>query len=311
MRSKTLQLLFIGIAILLSINCSRAQDHPVFTQYMFNEVFINPAYAGSQDALSINGLCRKQWVGIEGAPSTQTFVVHSPLFNKNIGLGISVLNENIGPQKRTETYLNYSYRILLSKGTFRLGLLGGMQTSRELYSKVKTTQAQDAQFMYDSPRVISPNFGFGAYYNTSNLFAGISIPRMIHNKMDISTSKTTSRVDPKNFTYYTVLGYVFNVNSNFKLKPTIMVSMVEGAPVNVNFNLMTLLKNKVWLGASYRDHNAVSAIFGLQITSQFRASYSYDYSLSKLQQYNSGSHEIQLSYLFSFNKENIASPRLF
>ena len=302
--------LFIAI-LFLSKMASYAQYGPTFTQYIFNEAFINPAYVGSQDALAINASYRNQWVGIEGAHVTQTFVAHAPVFHKKIGIGITAFNENIGVLKTTAGYLNLSYRIIMPKATLSFGLLGGVQSVREDLTKVKTMQGLDYQFMYNTPRVVSPNMGFGIYYYTRKLFAGVSVPRMMQVNYSSDSSKTINRVNPNNFSYYAALGYVLDANENVIWKPYIMTKIIQGAPLQADFALTALFHKVLWVGASYRTDHTLSGIIGIQFSPQLKLTYSYDYTFSDLQKYNSGSHEIQLSYIFSFNKEKIVTPRLF
>jgi type IX secretion system PorP/SprF family membrane protein len=311
MKNKTLKIVLFSAMLFLSNAGAYAQYGPTFTQYMFNEAFINPAYTGSQDALSVNGSYRNQWVGIEGAPVTETFVAHAPAFHKKVGIGITALNENIGVLKTTAGYVNFSYRVMMRTSTLSFGLLGGVQSVREDFSKVSTITPEDQQFLYNTPRVVSPNFGFGIYYYTPKLYAGISVPRLIQTKVSTDSSKVINAISPADFSYYLALGYVFSSNENVVWKPSIMTKLIQGAPIQTDFALTALLKKVLWVGASYRTNKTLSGILGIQFSPQFKLTYSYDYSLSDLQKYNSGSHEIQLSYIFSFNKEKVVTPRLF
>jgi type IX secretion system PorP/SprF family membrane protein len=290
---------------------AHAQYGPTFTQYIFNEAFINPAYTGSLDALAINASYRNQWVGVEGAPVTGTFVAHTPAFRKKMGVGMTLYNEHIGVLKTTAVYLNLSYRIIMRKSTLSFGLLGGIQSIKEDFSKVNTIQKMDEQFYSNTPRVISPNFGFGIYYYTPKLYAGISVPRLMQTVYGDDSVKVINRVNPQNFAYYTALGYVFDANENVIWKPYIMTKVIQGAPIQADLALTALLKKVLWVGASYRTDHTLSGIVGVQFSPQFKLTYSYDYTFSALQKYTSGSHELQLSYIFSFNKEKIVTPRLF
>lgn len=311
MKKKTLKTALLTALLFLSTMITYAQYGPAFTQYIFNEAFINPAYTGSQDALAINASYRNQWVGIEGAPVTTTLVAHAPAFQKKLGIGITAFNESIGVLKTTAGFVNLSYRIIMPKSTLSFGLLGGMQSVREDFTKVKTIQDMDAQFMYNTPRVMSPNFGFGIYYYTHKLYAGLSVPRLMQTAYDTDSSKVLNKIDQRAFTYYAALGYVFDANENIIWKPYVMTKIIQGAPLQADLALTVLFNKVLWLGASYRTDHTLSGIVGIQFTPQFKLTYSYDYSFSDLQKYNSGSHEIQLSYIFSFNKEKIITPRLF
>ncbi len=300
-------------SITLFLMCAKlfSQNQPSFTQYMNNEVLINPAYTGSHDALSLGGVYRSQWSGVEGAPVTQSLVVHTPLRNKKMGIGITILTDHIGVYNKNEIYLNYAYRILMKKSVLSFGLLGGVESVRELYSNTKTTQAQDKQFMYDSPQYIVPNFGFGIYYYRSNFYVGISVPRLMNSQFYDKQNKIIAKIDPNNFTYYTVLGYIINVNENFKLKPTLMIKNISGAPLQSEITMLSFIKNALWLGVAYRSQHTIAGIIGLQFTPQFKVGYSYDYILSDIQKYHLSTHEIHISYVFKYDKSKRANPRLF
>lgn len=312
MKNRKLKAVLFFTLLLLSTVGMYAQYGPTFTQYTFNEVFINPAYTGSQDALAVNASYRNQWVGVTGAPVTETFAAHAPLFHKTLGVGITAYNEHAGVLKTTAGFLNLSYRIIMKKSTLSFGLSGGIQNFREDFTKVKTGQEDmvDYQFL-NSPRSTNPNFGFGIYYYTPKLYAGISVPRMMETSLSDDSSKIVNRINQKSFSYYAAIGYVFDRNENVIWKPYIMTKIIQGAPIQSDFSLTVLLNKVIWLGASYRTDKTLSGIVGVQFNPQLKLTYSYDYTFSQLQKYNSGSHELQLSYVFSFNKEKIITPRLF
>ncbi|MCU0432168.1 MAG: type IX secretion system membrane protein PorP/SprF [Bacteroidia bacterium] len=306
-------MLAVAALSLLAVREVRAQYDPMFTQYMFNEMFINPAYAGSKEAIALTGLYRNQWVGIDGAPETVTLTAHAPLMNNKMGVGLSMLSEDIGVTNRQLYYASYAYRFKLGKGRFSFGLMAGLNSIRENLLQVQTDQANDPTFSSNIPRQMVPNFGFGMYYYTSRFYAGISIPRMVDNNILATASgiNTENKIDVSRFHYYFATGYLFDIGNNFKLKPQVMVKAVQNAPIEFDFNVNGLIRETLWLGASYRSGSDLSALVGYQFSPQFMLSYSYDYSINQLRDFNTGSHEIVLNYLFSFRQKKIVTPRYF
>jgi type IX secretion system PorP/SprF family membrane protein len=300
------------VAMVLS-QTSQAQFEPQFTQYMFNEMFINPAYAGSREQISATMVYRNQWVGLEGAPKTQTASIHGPLMNKKLGLGLTIMNESIGVTKQLSVYGNYAYRIQAgSNGAFAMGIQAGFINHQENLSEVITNEENDNEFLFNTPRVVLPNAGYGMYYNTDRFYAGLSIPRMFKNKVaGDGSSEVTSNFEFKYWHYYLTTGYVFAVSENVKLKPSLMVKAVQGAPVNADITLKALFMDVFWLGFSYRTEDSFSALGVFQITPKLRMGYSYDYTLTELSNYSNGTHEINLGYDFSFNKKKVVTPRYF
>lgn len=298
-------------AFLFSLYFSaQAQFEPQFTQYMFNETFINPAYAGSRDHIAMTGLYRNQWVGIDGAPVTQTFSVHSPLRNEKIGLGLNFLNEEIGVTHDVGVFASYAYRLPINAGFLSMGLQGGLINHTEQLSDVKIQDLGDYAF-FGTPRLTVPNFGFGTYYYSRNMYIGISIPRMLQNYVDANTGKAENRVKMNYWHYYVMGGYVHPINESIKLKPTFMLKAVTGAPLEADLGLHALFNETIWVGASYRTGDSWAAILSYQATPQLRIGYSYDYTTTQLRQYSSGTHEITIGYDFSFNKDKVVTPRYF
>ena len=295
-----------------AMNESDAQIDPMFTQYMFNEMYINPAYAGSRESISATLLYRNQWVGVDGAPKTQTFSVHAPIKMKKIGVGIVARNESIGVTKQTNVFLDYAYRLKLASGQFSLGLTSGLIAHQEKLTNIITVDPDDPEFLDDTPQLLMPNAGFGMYYYTDKFYAGFSIPRMIENQIDLSASKqVTNRANMESWHYYLTTGYVFKLSESIKFKPTTMIKAAAGAPVEVDLSANILFNDIFWLGAAYRTQDAISAIAVFQVNDQMRIGYSYDYTLTDIRDYSSGSHEITLGYDFTFKKSRVISPRYF
>jgi type IX secretion system PorP/SprF family membrane protein len=306
--------LVLFIVLVLSKNTS-AQYDAMFTQYMFNEMFINPAYAGSKEAMSVNLLHRQQWMNFPGRPITTTFSVHGPLMNKKMGVGLSVLNEQIGKLNRNIVYLDYAYRIKAGdNGTLSFGLMAGIHNQVNKLSELKASENGDIQISQNTPSMISPNFGAGLYYLNKNFYAGLSIPRMVDDGYMFNSSgsivKNTS-FSAKKFHYYLTAGYVYEINDDVKLKPQAMIKVVQNAPLQYDININALLKNFIWAGLGYRSNSNIAAIVGVQINPQFLVSYSYDYGTTKIQKYSQGSHEIALSYLFAYKNQKVITPRYF
>jgi type IX secretion system PorP/SprF family membrane protein len=292
-----------------------AQYDAMFTQYMFNETFINPAYTGYKDALSVTALQRQQWVGFDGRPVTTIVSIHAPVFRNTMGVGLSFLTEKIGVTTRTLLYASYAYRVKVSsKARLSFGLMGGVHIRNEKLTSLSLTDQGDPNFSSNLKNVITPNFGFGILYTTDKFYAGLSIPRLIDDELSVTADGLSVQnlgFRLKKFHYYLTVGRIFTVSENLKLKPQLLVKAVYNAPIEFDLNLNALIKDRLWLGASYRSGADMSLIAGVQILPQFLFSYSYDFSLTKIKKFNSGSHEIALNYLFSFKGKKISNPRYF
>jgi type IX secretion system PorP/SprF family membrane protein len=298
----------------------KAQYDAMFTQYMFNEMFINPAYAGSKEAMSATLLHRQQWVSFPGRPVTTSFALHGPVLENKMGLGLSVLNEKIGVLNRSLIYGSYAYRLTVHEGgTLALGLMGGIENQVNEFSKLKLTDVANApadpMFSSNTPNILGANFGTGVYYTTSTFYAGLSIPRILDNELRYnyrtrSDIKITS-IKPSRFTYYLTLGNVFKINNDLRIKANTMVKAVQNAHVQVDIGASALIKETVWAGFSYRTKSSLSLLLGFQANNQLLINYAYDYGVNKIQNYSQGSHEIVLNYLFSFKERNVITPRYF
>ena len=287
----------------------RAQFDPQFSQYMYNESFINPAYAGSHEALSVTALGRKQWMGFSGAPTNVTLSGHTPIAKDKIGIGVNIMNESIGVMYRNAILVNAAYRIKAGKGKFCFGLQGGASAFTERLSQVNTIQGNDKQFLQSTPLLWGPNVGGGLYYYTKEWYIGLSAPRLLLNT-SLGNAVSTKFI-AGNVSYYMTGGYVFTMNEDFKLKPSIMLKAAQGSPIQPELNAQGIYRDMLWLGLAYRLNDAAVAMLGYQINPQFRIGYSYDYTLTKLSRYNSGSHELMLNYIFKYKNKNFTSPRYF
>jgi len=309
------KIIIIGIALLGGLS-TYAQQEAMFTHYMFNTLAINPAYAGSRDALTVTALHRSQWVGFDGAPTTQTLTLHSPVFNNKIGLGLSVVNDKIGPLNTTAFYGDFAYKLKVSKkGTLAFGLKGGINLVQGDLNTLQLEDEGDESFSNNIESDVSPNFGFGMYYSTSKWYVGLSTPKLLENKFSNSNSTESTAVSAEQRHYFLIAGTVFNLNEDgsLKLKPTTFVKVTNGAPLEADLTGMVIIKDKIELGAMFRTGDAVGLLVGYNFTDQLRFGYSFDWSFANTTgKYNNGSHEVMLRYDFIYkDKAKIRSPRYF
>lgn len=297
------------LTITLGYFNSMAQQDPMYTHYMFNTLSINPAYAGSREALNVSGLLRAQWVGIKGAPMTQTAYIHSPIFNYSMGLGLSVVNDKIGPINQTVIYGDYSYTVKLTETQkLSFGLKGGFNYMTGSLTSLETIQSNDQAFNQDVSSRLLPNFGFGVYYHSDYWYLGASTPKLIENKIVQNTDLKASKEQRH---YFIIGGAVINLGDAFKFKPSTCIKMTQGAPLAWDVSGMIMFREKLWLGGAYRWDDSFSFILQIQATDQLSIGYSYDINTSNLRKYNYGSHEIYISYDFVFKRDRIMSPRYF
>jgi type IX secretion system PorP/SprF family membrane protein len=268
---------------------------------------VNPGYTGQREALSITGLYRAQWVGLEGAPQSQTFSIHSPLRNKKFGLGLSVVNDALGPVNETMIDANFSYTIRLNKAKTKLsfGAKAGLQMLNTDWSK---GNVQNPDVVYDqNVSLLSPTVGTGLYLHNRKWYVGVSVPNVLQqfHYSDAIASRAQERIN-----YYLIAGYVFDIGTKHKFKPAALVKAVSGAPIVVDVSANFLLNDQFALGVAWRWDDAVSALLGYQFKSGFYLGYSYDFTTTQLTKYNSGSHEVLLRYELRKAKR-LLSPRFF
>ncbi len=302
------------ILLLFTLTCCKAiiaQQDPQFTQYMYNTIAVNPGYAGSRGALTIGGLHRLQWVGIDGAPKTQTLYLHSPVFTEQLGLGLSVVNDKIGPINQTFIYGDLAYHLKLSETIkLGLGLKAGLNMFQPKISTLNTSTSNDPSFVNATlQRSIAPNLGTGVYLYSEKFYLGASIPRLMQNKLNAASGSALNILEKRHI--FLIGGLVQRLNDQFKLKPTLLTKITEGAPVSIDATLELLVKDMWSVGIAHRFKESVSALFGINLNEQLKVGFAYDHTLSKLRKYNSGSFEIMLQYDFIMNKDKIKSPRYF
>jgi len=289
-----------------------SQQDPLYTQYMFNTLALNPGYAGTRDMLSLMLTSRHQWVGFDGAPITQTFTANTPVADKNIGLGISVIYDRVGPTKQTGTYIDYSFQIKISKNSkLSFGLKGGGNFYQLDMAELKRlTPYDDPAYSVPNYNNFLPNFGVGIYYYSQVFYLGISVPKLLENSYT-DNEVETYQAGKEMRHYYIMTGAVFNISNNIKFKPSMLARMTQAAPFSMDLNANFLIMERLWVGGMYRISESFGAMAQFKITPQFSIGYSYDMNTNELQNYNSGTHEIMLNYDFNFKKDKVQNPRYF
>jgi type IX secretion system PorP/SprF family membrane protein len=300
----------------LSILKVTAQQDPHFTQYMNNMSVVNPAYATATPAiLNLGSLYRSQWTGIEGAPKTLTLFAHTPI-NKKIETGLSLISDNIGDgaKKETNFFADFAYILQLNeKQNLSFGMKAGFTSISTNFNgfRLNSGDASTDKAFAENVNETVPNIGVGAYYFTDNYYVGISAPNLLSAEHIKERSEINSFGPQEIHTYFTG-GYVFDINESFKIKPAFMAIFVKGAPVTVDLTANVLYNEKFELGVAYRFNDSVSLLMNVNVTPNLKIGYSYDYTVSNLSQFDSGSHEIGLYYnLDLLGKGYDKSPRFF
>ncbi|AEA45326.1 PorP/SprF family type IX secretion system membrane protein [Fluviicola taffensis] len=294
--------------VLLGSTSASAQQDPHYTQYFDNMLFINPAYAGSRGMLNLTGIHREQWVGFDGRPRSSTFSMHSPLSYESVGLGLTAVNDNVGPMNQTMIYADASYTIKFKKhkGKLAFGVKGGINLINIGRDGLNSGNPDDPKLLQNIRNNVNPNFGVGIYYHTPKFFIGISTPKILEKSYD-----EVSKTNLERRHYFGTIGGVIGLANKWKLRPSSLVKITEGSPLSLDLTLAAIYNEKVWFGANYRLMAAFGAFVQVQLSPQFKVGIASDFGTQKLRNYNDGSFELMVSYDFVFKKEGIRSPRYF
>jgi len=303
------------IAAVLFCSMCFSQQLPQFSQYMFNTISVNPAYAGSRETLNATVLHRSQWLGIDRGPTTQTLSVHAPLENEKIGLGLSVINDSPGFENFVFVYGDFSYTIKTGEKTkLALGLKAGLTHYNLDQVFLNDPLVVEDPFFGNYSDRWNPNVGIGAYWHTNKWYLGLSAPRIINTDYNqTESSNGISYIAQERIGYYFTGGYVFDLSESTKLKPSFLIKATNGAPLSTDLTAHVLINDKFWIGGSYRNNintSSLAALADFQITQEIRAGYSYDHYISDLRPFTGGTHEIILIYEV-FKTKRIKSPRYF
>lgn len=307
---KTLKL---TIALLFMTNMSFAQQDPMFTQYMFNGLYINPAYAGSHEYWSSTLTYRNQWASADfkGAPKTVLASVDGPIRGKNMGLGFNLLHDELGVTKMNVIQVNYAYQLKFkNRSKLAFGINAGVAQYNSSLQDVLIWDTQDQVYASNLNKYI-PRIGFGTYYFSDKYYIGISIPTLLAYEDGNSFSLDVSQSSFLRRHYVLTGGVVLPVSENVKFKPSALVKYVANAPLEADINFSAIFKDAFWVGASYRTNDAVGLILQYQTNSYFRVGYSYDITVSGLRNYQKGSHEIMIGVDFGKDLTKVKTPRYF
>ncbi|PZR23293.1 MAG: hypothetical protein DI539_03305 [Flavobacterium psychrophilum] len=308
MRMQQFKCIIILLLGLLFSNISLAQQDPQYTQYMYNPININPGYAGSRGTTSIFLLHRAQWVGLDGAPVTNSASVNAPV-GRNVGLGVSFVNDKIGPTDTNLLSADFSYTIKVNDDyKVGLGIKGSLQLFNVDFTKLNIYDPSDPRFQTNINNQLTPNVGAGAFLYSDATYLGLSVPNILetqhyeHNEVSVAKER---------FHVYAMGGHVFDLAYNWKFKPAALAKVVEGAPLQLDITANVLYNDKFTLGVAYRWDAAVSALAGFQVSDKLFIGYTYDTETTALADYNSGSHEIFLRFELFKKYEKVMNPRFF
>jgi type IX secretion system PorP/SprF family membrane protein len=315
----------LGLLLILGIGSkpAQAQQDKMFSQYMFNMMALNPAYAGSRDVLSMSALYRNQWTGVEGAPQTATFTMDMPLNRERVGVGLQLYGDKYGAVSEAGGFASYAFRIKVgAKSTLALGLQAGAASYNVNLADIKTTPDGSGQLdpaFANNISKILPNFGTGIYLSNDRSYISLSVPRLIKNKLteyNVGNVISTQRRHA-----YLAAGFVVGLSPVVKMKPSMLVKYAEGAPLGFDGNINFWFADRIAIGASIRRNqfsdwspvgtDALVGMLEVQLTDQFRFGYAYDRTMNNFKDIAPSSHELMLRYEFGFGKNRILTPRYF
>lgn len=307
------KLVFSFALLILVVQCSFGQQYPVFTQYYFNEMVINPAYVGSQIQLSATVMYRNQWVNFPGAPKTFSASAHTSLIKGKIGTGFLVNHDEIGSYSNDHIYGFYSYMIRFPQSTLSMGIQAGGNVLGVDFSKLDLQDKTDAP-LTAAFNSFKPNVGVGLYYNKKNFFAGLSIPFLINNSMALTVENILSEIKEARY-YFIRAGYVHALDNfdKVKINPSFLIRGQEGQPLSFDLNVGIIFYDVLNVGVSYRNVDALMNFIDLKLSDRMHFGYSYDWTRSQINQFSNGTHEFMINYRVPIRKlhGNVECPSYY
>lgn len=319
------KIILLSIALLFALS-SFAQQDQQYTQFMYNKLSYNPAYAGSMGLICATGIMRSQWLGLEGAPNTQLISMDASFYEKRVGLGVNLVRHSIGVSDRYDFDAAYAYRLEVGKGMLGIGIQGTARYLKVNFAdeRIIAIQAADASIPVGMQTKLLPNFGFGLYYNDDRTYIGLSAPRLIENNIDFSQESAIISREVRHL--YLMGGYLIDISNEVQLHPQLLVKYAQNVPLDVDVNISAILSGKYVVGATFRvggssdtgPVESVDLLFSAQLRDNLIFGISYDVTVSALKSYNSGSLEAMVRYCFKGietgskkEKEEFLNPRFF
>ncbi|MFH1320925.1 MAG: PorP/SprF family type IX secretion system membrane protein [Bacteroidota bacterium] len=292
---------FIGILIIsftIFLESASAQQYPLFSQYMFNRLIINPAYAGNSNIINGSLAYRQQLIGIDGAPETHIFSIHAPIQTKSMGIGLKVIHDKIVVTGQTSISAIYSYHLNFAKGKLSFGLEGGIFNQSIDFPNLRRTDQLDNALPLNKESIMTPDAAFGIYYHSDKFYLGVSLYHLLENKLNYTGYTENDRTLIAQLSRHSLLtgGYSINTGENIKIEPSFLVKYISSSPIQIDMNINAIYKNMLTIGGSYRTGDAIVFLLQYSFKDKIKLGYSYDYTISELASYNNGSHEIMFSY---------------
>lgn len=315
MKNKTLYTmknLVVILLILLACAPLQAQQDEMYTQYFYNKLILNPAYAGSRDAVSVAGLYRTQWVGFDGAPKTQSFSIHAPVFTENIGLGLSIIHDEIGINDNMTLNGAYAFRINFDKGRLALGINAQVKRMFMDWKSSNPLEQIDNSIPYANTVKYLPNFGAGLYYDTDEFYVGLSVPHLIENKLSFQGNDANVETKARQRRhFFGMAGLIMPLGIDVEFQPSLLLKYVSNAPLGVDVNASFIFYESLLTGITYRYGDSFDMVIQLFLKNNLRIGYAHDFNTSKLTDYHNGTHEIMLGIDFGKRSRGIDNPRYF
>jgi type IX secretion system PorP/SprF family membrane protein len=313
-KMKNMKKLILVLILGLTISAGYAQQDPIYTQYMFDKMILNPAYTGTTDALSINMIDRFQWVGMKDGPNTLCFSANSILPNPHLGVGLYTYRDALGPTVESGLMGSFSYKILFPKGKLSFGVSFGFTYLNIDWNALNAENPGDPLLNDQVKNQAAPDAGVGVYYYTNRWYVGLSSTHLLQNNMVVPTTKDPDVTSFSKLTrhFYGMAGVAIPLSENFVIRPSVLLKYVNNAPFQADFTVAGLIYNVLWIGVGYRTENCLNIMAEVNIMKNLHIGYSYDAWFNPLESYNKGSHEISIGYDFDiFKSSKMVSPRFF